>query len=417
MRAETLVFRGATAIALLHALDDAFVNRQPGVPLDQHAIAAVLALAAGLAGAWAFPRLRPSLRAGASLLFGIIAVFNGGTHIAHVAVDELARSDLTGLLAAGAGIVLIGLGLVTPFLHRGEGAATSRRRWAYRGIAIVVGAVAFLFVALPVGFAIIQTHKHREPIGRPPSAAYRPVTFEASDALELRGWYVRSNNRAAVIVVHGGGGDRTGALRHAALLARHGYGVLVYDSRGRGESEGNHNSAGWGWKKDVLGALAYVREQPDVDRQRIGALGLSTGADVLIEVAAETKELKAVVSDGSTIRSFDDHLEVAGMDALAPFSAVAFTAVRVFSGSSPGEPLEELVQGVSPTPLLLIAAGRGAQMEREANRVYAEAAREPVDFWDLPDVTHTAAIRERPEEYERRVIGFFDQALLHRGST
>ena len=29
---ETLVSRGATALALLHPLDDAFLHRQPGVP-------------------------------------------------------------------------------------------------------------------------------------------------------------------------------------------------------------------------------------------------------------------------------------------------------------------------------------------------------------------------------------------------
>ena len=292
-----------------------------------------------------------------------------------------------------------------------------RRRWAHRAIGVVGGAAALFFVALPVAFAIVQTHKHREPIGDPPSTAYEPVEYEASDGLRIRGWYVGSRNRAAVIVVHGGGGDRTGALRHARLLARHRYGVLVYDSRGRGESEGSHNSPGWGWEHDVAGAIAYLRRRPDVDPDRIGALGLSTGADVLIEVAAETDDLKAVVGDGSTIRSFGDHLEVAGFDAFAPFSAVGFTAVRAFSGSSPGEPLAELVRDISPTPLLLIAAGKGAQLERKANRVYAETAREPVELWDLPDATHTAAIRERPAEYERRVIEFFDDALLGRGRS
>jgi fermentation-respiration switch protein FrsA (DUF1100 family) len=67
---------------------------------------------------------------------------------------------------------------------------------------------------------------------------------------------------------------------------------------------------------------------------------------------------------------------------------------------------------VSPTPLLLIAGGRGIAQERDLNRIYAEAAREPVDLWDLPDVGHTAAVRERAEEYERRVVAFFEDALL-----
>ena len=47
-------------------------------------------------------------------------------------------------------------------------------------------------------------------------------------------------------------------------------------------------------------------------------------------------------------------------------------------------------------------------------QLYANAAREPVEFWGLPEGRHTAALRERPEEYERRVIGFFDDALLDR---
>ena len=413
---ETLIFWGATAVALLHALDDAFVDRQPGIPLGQHALAAFIALAAGVAAIVAFPRLRPGLRAGTAIVFGVLAVVNGGTHVVHIAVDGAAASDYTGVLAVGASVVLVVLGLAIPFRHRGEGAATRSRRWAYRVVAVVAGALVVYAFLFPVGGAIVQTHKHREPIGEPPSAAYEPVTFRSSDGLRLSGWYVRSKNRAAVVLVHGGGGDRTGAVRHAELLSRHGYGVLLYDSRGRGESEGSHNALGWGWEKDVAGALAFLRERPDVDPDRIGGLGLSTGADVLIEVATTHRQLKAVVSDGATARSFEDQRNLVGIDVTAPFFWSFITAVRVFSGSSPGEPLEELATKVAPTPLLLIAAGN-AQNESEFNRLYADAAREPVEFWDIPEGTHTAAIRERPDEYERRVVGFFDEALLERRTS
>jgi hypothetical protein len=44
------------------------------------------------------------------------------------------------------------------------------------------------------------------------------------------GWYRPSRNGAAVLLVHGGGGDRSGPLRHARMLARHGDGVLLYDA-------------------------------------------------------------------------------------------------------------------------------------------------------------------------------------------
>ena len=408
---ETSVFRIATTVALLHALDDAFFNRQPGVDLDQHALAAAISLVAGIGAILAFPRLRPGFRAAISFAFGVLAIVNGVLHVVHISKDGPAHSDLTGVAAVVAGAALVALGVLIPFLHRGEGAVTSRRRWAYRALAIVAGLIGVFTFLFPVSSAIVQTHKFREPIGEPPSAAYRPVTFTASDGLRLSGWYVPSKNRAAVILVHGGGGDRTGATRHAELLVRHGYGVLLYDSRGRGESEGSPVGYAWGWRNDVAGALAFLGGQSDVDDSRIGALGLSRGADALIGVAAERREIAAVVADGATVSSFADYRNVRGLDELAPSAWPMFLAVRILSGASPGEPLKESVADISPTPLLLIATGGSLPDEIPINRIYAEAAREPVEHWELPQVNHTAAIRERPEEYERRVVGFFDEAL------
>jgi hypothetical protein len=415
---ETLVFWAATGVAILHALDDAFLNRQPGADLDQHALAAAIALVAGIGAIVGFPRLRPGFRAAIAFVFGVFAIVNGALHVRHISLDGAAASDYTGVLVLAAGVVLVVLGLAIPFLHRGEGAATRRRRWAYRAVAVVAGFLVLYAFVYPVGAAIIVTHKYREPIGDPPSAAYRPVTFMSSDGLELVGWYVPSGNRGAVLLVHGGGGDRMGTVRHAELLVRHGYGVLLYDARGRGESEGSPTGApGWGWENDVEGALAFLRDRPDIDPDRIGGLGLSTGANVLIEVAAERRELRAVVAEGATARSFADYRNLAGIDVAAPYWWTFYTAARVFSGASPGEPLKDLVSRVAPTPLLLIAGGQGIPQERDLNRIYAEAAREPVELWDLPDVSHTAAIRERPRDYERRVVGFFDEALLERGES
>lgn len=409
---ETTAFRAATAVAILHALDDAFLNRQPGVDVDQHALAAVISLAAGTGAVVAFPRLRPGFRAAISFLFGVLAIVNGALHVRHISLDGAAASDYTGVLALAGGVVLVLLGLAIPFLRRGEGARTRVRRWVYRLVAVVAGALAVYVFLFPTSLAIIQTHKYREPIGSPPSAAYQTVSFASSDGLELSGWYHPSRNRAAVIVVHGGGGDRTGAVRHAELLARHGFGALVYDSRGRGESEGSPVGFGWGWPKDVAGALAFLRESPDVDPERIGGLGLSRGADVLIQVAAEDRDLKAVVADGATGGSFADYRNLGEEAEGAPFYLTMYTAARVFSGSTPGEPLKELVARISPTPLLLISTGGSLPIERDFNRIYAKAAREPVELWDLPEVNHTAAIRERPEEYQRLVVSFFDNALL-----
>ena len=49
----------------------------------------------------------------------------------------------------------------------------------------------------------------------------------------------------------------------------------------------------------ALRGIGLLRAQPDVDAGRIGGLGLSTGADVLIDVGATRKGLKAIVADGA----------------------------------------------------------------------------------------------------------------------
>jgi acetyl esterase/lipase len=412
-RWEAAAFRIGTAAALLHALDDAFLNRQPGVGLGQHWLAAAISLVVGVGAALGFPRLRPGFRAAISVVFGAFAIVNGALHAAHISVDGAAGSDYTGVVALAAGIALVLLGLAIPWIHRGRGAAATGRRWAYRVVAVLAGFVLVYAFVYPVSVAIVVTHKHRESVGDRPSA-YQDVSFAAADGLDLSGWYRPSKNRAAVVIVHGGGGDRTGSVRHANLLARHGYGVLVYDSRGRGESEGTPVAMGWGWEKDVAGALRFLRARPDVDSDRIGGLGISTGGDVLFEVAADDRNLKAVVADGATAESFADYRELDGLDAAAPYWWTMYTAARVLSGTSPGEPLKELVAKIAPTPLLLVSTGGSLPVELDMNRIYAEAAREPVELWELPDVDHTAALQERPQEYERRVVGFFDRALLDR---
>jgi uncharacterized protein len=219
---------------------------------------------------------------------------------------------------------------------------------------------------------------------------------------------VPSRNGAAVLVVHGGGGDRAGAVAHAEMLARHGYGVLVYDARGRGESEGSPNGFGWDWRKDVEGALALLKRQPDVDAHRIGALGLSTGADVLIEVAPDDRDLAAIVADGAAAESFENWHRLRGTDLGLPSGWVMFATIRVLPGDPPGPQLEDRVARLR-APALLISSGE--DVEREFNVLYVEVGNPAVEHWNLPEAHHTNAIHEYPRQYERRVVTFFDKEL------
>ena len=82
---------------------------------------------------------------------------------------------------------------------------------------------------------------------------------------------------------------RTGTQRHARMLVRHGYGVLVFDRRGEGASDGDPNAFGWAASRDLAAAQAFLAARPDVDPERIGGLGLSVGGETLLQAAAEDK--------------------------------------------------------------------------------------------------------------------------------
>lgn len=126
------------------------------------------------------------------------------------------------------------------------------------------------------------------------------VAFAATAGVRLSGWYVPGRNGAAVVVVHGGGGDREGAVRHARMLTRAGYGALLYAARGRGRSARNENAFGRRWHRDVRGAVDLLQRR---GVRRTGLLGLSTGAGAVITEAADDPRVGAVVADGVQGRS------------------------------------------------------------------------------------------------------------------
>jgi hypothetical protein len=59
----------------------------------------------------------------------------------------------------------------------------------------------------------------------------------------------------------------------------------------------------------------------------------------------------------------------------------------------------------------LIYAGRGAGGE-ELQPHYYEALKQPKTMWMIPEAGHTGGLSARPNEYERRVVGFFVRTLF-----
>ncbi|HWM13804.1 MAG TPA: CocE/NonD family hydrolase [Gaiellaceae bacterium] len=234
---------------------------------------------------------------------------------------------------------------------------------------------------------------------------YESVTVTTEDSLDLTASYVPSKNRAAVVLF-------PGATRseEARILIRHGYGVLLLDPRGQGNSEGD--TVRWAGDRDLIAGVEYLRSRPDVDADRIGGFGFSIGGENLLEAAARSNGFKAVVSEGAGSRIGDQDVSGAERLLLEPTLAVMTAATTVFSNHGPAPPIVDRIGQIAPTPVFLIYAGPGMGDEDTRQPRYYAAAGEPKAIWNVPGSAHTGGVDARPAEYEQRVVAFFDEALL-----
>ena len=412
LRDDVRLFRIGAAVIAIAVLDHAFVHPEPGTSAADHLASGLIPTAIAALAAFSYPRLRPGLRACIALVFGSLSLVAGITDgLRHVVINSLSGDDVTAILAAvaGAGLMFVGASTLWRSRRLDE---RPRRRYARRGLEAVVAATLAVLVVVPTGMAILATHGARAPVPAANlGAGYRSVSFSTDDGLKLAGWYVPSRNGAAVIVSPG---RSPSVQEHARVLVAHGYGVLVFDRRGEGASQGDINLYGWSGDKDLLAAVRFLQHQPDVRRGAIGGLGLSVGGEMLLQTAAESPGLKAVVSEGAGRRSLRDHLHIPGLGAVQKWLTpwVAQTgALMVMSNHSVPPDLAHVVSRISPRPLLLIRALHGLDDE-SLNRVYFANARQPKALWEVPQGGHTGALQAGPQQYESRVVGFLDRALL-----
>ena len=347
---ESVVARAAIGVIALHVADDNFLQPQPGTSAADHLVSGLIPLAVLALAAWGYPRLRAGFRATVALVIGGFGIVTGIEAVYYtVKGDGPSGDDFTGWLAIPAGIVLLVVGVVTLWRSRRRDDARARRY--VRRALLALGGIAAVYVLIgPLYIAHVFTHVARGFVPEPElGVPYEDVAFTTSDGLELEGWYIPSRNGAAVIAFPG----RKGPQRQARMLARHGYGVLLFDRRGEGESEGDPNIFGWRGERDLEAAVAFLARRPDVDDGRIGGIGLSVGGEMMLDAAAESDGLKAVVSEGAGIRSINEALAIPETSAKLQASllhAVVTPGVALFSNTLPPPSLEDLVGKIAPRP-------------------------------------------------------------------
>ena len=242
---------------------------------------------------------------------------------------------------------------------------------------------------------------------------HEAVSFQTDDGLTLRGWWLPQPQSDRVIVgFTGHRGAKHELLGIGSGLWRAGNNVLLFDFRGRGDSDIAPLSLAHKELPDARAAIRYASER--MPNGKVGVIGYSMGAAVALLVTAADPNIAAVVAD-SPFASIRDVLENAyKLRRLPPRFLLELSDVinrwRYGYQFEAVRPVDVVGQ-IAPRPLLVIHGTADSLIPAEQGQQVYDAAGEPKELWLVPDAIHCGAYFVDRPAYVERVAAFFDRAL------
>lgn len=315
--------------------------------------------------------------------------------------------------------------------------------WARRIVSILL----LVTGVLSLGYAAVSTYIATQLVYKPPTTVmqtpavygltYRSITFYSrTDHVRLEGWLIPGvlpsghlTTDRLIIIRNGRAQNRTdmdaGGLDFSAVLAQHGFAVLLFDSRGTGISQTEPITMGYFEQRDVLGAVDFLEKGtlpfPDLHRPRaIAGWGISSGATTLLLAAAQDTRIKAVVADtsSSNVAPLLERRFVADSGGLPAFLAPgAFVTARLLYGVDfYGIRAVDVVAKIAPRPLFIVQGDADPWVPTSDFNALVKAAKSApgaqVQSWLVPGVhEHAQDYHVAGETYSNRMIAFFEAAL------
>jgi pimeloyl-ACP methyl ester carboxylesterase len=294
-------------------------------------------------------------------------------------------------------------------------AVRQRALFVLRPVLIIAVLLAFLAPFL-AGVIFIRVLTTAGCGGADDPAAYNmpfeDVSFPSSEfQTDIKAFFIPSDNGVTLIVPPGYTSGRGNLLHELVLLHKHGYGALTYESR---SCMGHYISLGYAEVTEVGDALRYLATRPDVDMDKIAIQGFSSAGATTLMAAARYPNLRAVVAEGG-YHDFEDALRDTSQGQQWGFLG-AFYEFGVKAGYrlTTGYDLSVLspistIGNIAPRPLLLIYGT--AEPSLRGGRLELAAAGDNAQLWEVPGATHGSYSWTAPEEFEWRVVDFYDKAF------
>ena len=240
------------------------------------------------------------------------------------------------------------------------------------------------------------------------------VTFHGATGTTLAGRFFPGRTHATIILSHGYGASQEQMLPWASFLHQAGFSVFTYDMRGCGQSGGSI-TFGALEQRDLVAAVDYLASRPDVDKEKIGALGFSLGGATTIMAAAQDTRIKAVVDDSgyADIRHwFKTSVGDLLLNPTDPYSVLSLKMVEWRTGINADtlRPAAKIAL-ISPRPVLIIQGTADHDLPLSNSVENFTAAKQPKDLWWVQGAGHGQTLQQAGPAYVRRIDTFFRQAL------
>lgn len=276
-------------------------------------------------------------------------------------------------------------------------------------LTLVGPAVGEMIATLPPVFTSASNDAPNE-LGLP----YEDVSFQTTNGLTLRGWFVPADqaNAPAVLYAPGTGQDQRSGLALVRPFHQAGYHVLLFSYRGYGQSDGNQAGFTYGYaeSRDVDAAVRFLVETKGIDR--VGVIGYSAGAVSVILSAARNPLVSTVVA----VAPYNCVAEVWSTSRPALVPAIVQDWALWLAEKRKGFDRNQVcpvdvVDQIAPRPLLVIHGTSDERiLESQVRRLFA-AAGQPKDLWLVPGATHASIRNQVLDGLTPQVVAFLDKTL------
>ncbi len=288
---------------------------------------------------------------------------------------------------------------------------------------LVLLGVILLCAAGPYWLLYSATHPPRDRSRLDPADLLlrtEDVAFHASDGVLLSGWLVKGAPRTPVILLcHDLGGSRSTLLGSAVSLNRAGYPLLVFDFRGHGLSTGSGGWLGVDEKRDILGAIEFLKTRKGLDSEHIGLWGIGMGAYAGTLAALESPQIVTLALDSlyPDVRSQMNRLVRSRIPPALHFVMPALDLVyRPYLSLRPrtSTALSSGLGGLAGRNVLLIVATDPPDRYEEEKALYAalpESPRGGRNLLELRASVVTGLYAEDKKTYDEAIVRFFTASL------